>query len=447
MTYVPPKHPLAILQKIEFEEAVPPDDPRFVETEAARGSPRTLERLAKKFGLDLASNEFYPASKRHVLLFGHIGSGKSTELLNMAQRLHGSRKLYVINVDVLNELDRNNLHYADALMALTKRLTQQLLEQHIDIDSKALAKLSSWFSERVETEERARELVAQLNAGAKAKGGIPFFAELFANFTVAAKTNATYKDSLRHVIRNTFTQFAEAFNAFLHEVERTLGQRGLGERILFVIDGTDKLSSDDTKRFFVEDAEQLLAIDALMLYTAPLSLKYDGTPSKLDDFVLPMIKLANRDRAPHAAGREAVRDMLLKRADATVFAGDALIEELVDYSGGHPRELLRLLKLCCEFTEGRQIDDVAARKAINALASEYRRFLEPEDYALLVQMDAESEQHGGNNERTRRLLFRLALLEYDDGSWRRSHPAVRLLEGYRKAAAAAAPGPDHAPAG
>jgi stage V sporulation protein SpoVS len=174
------------------------------------------------------------------------------------------------------------------------------------------------------------------------------------------------------------------------------------------------------------------------LYTAPLSLKYDGIPSKLDDFVLPMIKLYNRDGTPHQPGRDAMRDILLKRANATVFASADLPDRLVDFSGGHPRELLRLLRLCCEFAEGRTIDAAAVDRAIDALASEYRRFLEPDDYALLAQMAAESEVHGGNNERTRRLLYRLALLEYNDGSWRCPHPAVKLLDGYKKAAEAAA---------
>jgi ribosomal protein S20 len=270
-----------------------------------------------------------------------------------------------------------------------------------------------------------------METGVEAKTGIPFFGSLFARATAAAKTNATYKDSLRTVIRNTYSQFAAAFNTFLRETETALQAAGRGQRILFIIDGTDRLRSDDTKRFFIEDAEQLLAIEALMLYSAPLSLKYDGIPlSKVDDIVLPIIKLNERDGQPYAAGRKAMRDMLLKRANQSVFADDSLIERLVDCCGGHPRELLRLLKLCCEFAESDKIDNNAVESAIKTLAADYRRFLEPEDYTLLVQMDRESEQHGGNNERTRRLLYRLALLEYNDGGWRRSHPAVRLLEGY-----------------
>ncbi len=435
MSYAPSKHPLEILQNIEFEEAIGPDDPRFVETEEARGSPRTLDRLARKFGLNLKTGEFYPASKRHVLLFGHIGCGKSTELLHLGKKLTATGRMCVVAVDALSSLDRNNLQYADALMAMAQALLERLSAENIPMSGDALAKLEAWFKERVLTEERAQELRAQLETGIKAESGIPFIGKLFAGFTAAFKTNATYKESLRQVIRNTYSQFAEAFNGFLRAAENGLQAKGKGERILFVIDGTDKLRGDDTRRFFIEDAEQLLAIEALMLYTAPISLKYEGTPlGKVDDIVLPVIKLQERDGTPFAAGIKAMHDILSLRAAPAAFADPALMDRLVEFSGGHPRELLRLVKLCCEFTEGDIIDADAVERACKSLSADYRRFLEPEDYALLVKMDGESEQHAGNDERTQRLLFRLAVLEYNDGSWRRSHPAVRQLEGYRQAA-------------
>ena len=236
---------------------------------------------------------------------------------------------------------------------------------------------------------------------------------------------------MRTVVRNTFTQFSAAFNRFLRETEQALAERGLGKRVLFVIDGTDKMRRDDTRDFFLHNAEQLLAIEALVVYTAPLSLKYESTVGgKLDaDLVLPMIRIDERDGTPFAEGRHAMREILLRRADLSLFAGEAQIGALVEASGGHPRELLRLLKLCCEITESSVIDGATTNAAMDALAADFRRFLEPEDYDLLASIDTDPA-HAGNDERTRRLLYNLALLEYNDGSWRRSHPAVRRLEGY-----------------
>ena len=145
-----------------------------------------------------------------------------------------------------------------------------------------------------------------------------------------------------------------------------------------------------------------------------------------------MIKIAEQDGSPVQAGRAVMREMLLRRAARTLFDGEEPIEELVSSCGGHPRELLRLLKLCCEFSDGATITASVVERAIGALAAEYRRFLEPEDYEHLVKIDL-SPVHTGNDERTRKLLYNLALLEYNDGAWRHSHPVVARLEGYRAA--------------
>jgi hypothetical protein len=78
------------------------------------------------------------------------------------------------------------------------------------------------------------------------------------------------------------------------------------------------------------------------------------------------------------------------------------------------------------------IDRAVLDAAVKLLAADYRRFLSPDDYATLAQLDAQP-QHDGNTEAIQQLLYKLALLEYNDGSWRRSHPVVRQLEGYRNA--------------
>jgi hypothetical protein len=127
-----------------------------------------------------------------------------------------------------------------------------------------------------------------------------------------------------------------------------------------------------------------------------------------------------------------VRSPLLLRVDRCLFASDAEVECLVEYSGGHPRELLRLLKLCCELADD-QIDAAVVQAAIEKLAADYRYFLKPADYVLLKAFDS-NPADGDNDEQTQDLLHRLALLQYNDGTWRRSHPVVRTLEGYRTAA-------------
>jgi hypothetical protein len=407
-----------------------------VPTEVARGSERTFVRLARKFGWDPLGGDFFAPNDKHVLFFGHIGSGKTTELRRYAAQLDASRRYYVVEVDVLAKLDRNNLQYTEALMAMAETLLERLSGDGHALDERALQPMRDWFGTAVSTRTHSRELSAELKTGLDLAGGIPGLVKLFASFTAAFKTGASQKSEWRQEIRNRFTTLAAAFSHLIREAEARLKAIGRAERVLFIVDGTDKMSGQDTLQFFVQDAEQLLAIQTLAIYTAPLHLKYDGRlGGKLDaDMVLPMIKLYEREGTRCEAGWTALRTLLLLRADRSLFDTDADVDRLVEFCGGHPRELLRLLKLCCEIADAR-IDAAVVQRAIDKLAADYRYFLKPADYVLLRAID-DNPAHGGNDERAQELLHRLALLQYNDGTWRRSHPVVRTLEGYRAQPAA-----------
>lgn len=435
--YSPPKKPLEILAKLDWDVGIGPDDPRWVDLDTARGSMPVRMRLAKKFGLDLADKSFVNIGQSHILLFGPIGCGKSTEIRRFVKEVEATGKLKPAVVSISDRLDKNNLRYADVLLCLAEEAVELCIRERILIDETTLRPLRDWFVEQIKTVEKATELQATLQTEASAGGGLPFIASLLAKITTAVKTNATYKTQLRDVVRNGFSQFADHFNALLAHVESRIASDKHFQRVLFVIDGTDKMTGDDARRFFVEDSEQLLAIRALVLYTAPLSLKYEGAaPIRLNsDLTLPIVKLHQRDGTRFVEGWAGLTALLEKRADPAAFASPDLFDRLIEMSGGHPRELMRLLKLCCEFA-GSRIEAADVESAIDALAADYRMFLEPEDYRLLANIDQAGGEHLGNDARTCKLLHRLALLAYNNGSWRETHPVVRTLEGYKKAHAA-----------
>lgn len=438
--YQPPRDILEVLQRIEFEEALEPNDPRRVDTREARGSQKTLGRLARKLGFLMESGRFLPLTQKHILFFGHVGTGKTTELKFYSADLKRTGYFLPVEVDVPGVLDRNNLQYADLLMAMAHALLETLKQERIALPKDGIKELETWFAEKVATRGELAEFTSEVKAGGEVSVGLPLLAKLFTNFSSAFKANATYKEELRRVIRNTFTQLAEAFNRLIRSAEAALAKKNRKSpvRVLFVIDGTDKLRADDRKRLFVEDTELLLAVDTLAIYTAPIALKYeDALVGRLDaDLVLPMIKLQDAYGVRCESGWQAMREILLRRADRSLFEDERDIERLIESSGGHPREMLRLLQLCCEFAEAR-IDAQVVQQSVAQLASEYRRLLQSDDYRLLVQIDR-NPLDVGNDEAIRHLLYCLALLEYNDGTWRRSHPVIRTLEGYRRAAAAAA---------
>ena len=434
MSYQPPDDIWQVNVELHPGEPLDGDrDPRWVDTAAARGD-YNLGAFYQRLGLSGGVLKS-PPDQGYYLFCGHRGSGKSTELRRMRNQLHADDGYYVVFADVTEDLDVNNLRYADVLLHLAGRLAEQLAADETVIEHEHLRELNEWFSERVEKRASTRQFALEARAGFEGQLGLPGFARLFARFSDTIKTNSTYKDELRLVLRNTFSDFAGAFNHLIEAAQDRLPGND-GRRILFIVDGTDRLGSDDAEAFFRNDVYQLQQIRSLFVYCAPVHLTYEASLGQSFNHVfrLPMVKVADPDGRRNDLGIRTMREMLFKRASSALFdAGVADI--LIEASGGHARDLLRLLHNAFMYSTSGRFDRKAAEQAVNELAKDFLRILNVEDYAVLVRMDAASTPPPITDQ-TRQLLYNLALLEYNNFYWR-SHPAIRTLDHYRQAVDAA----------
>lgn len=434
--YHPPNTLWEVNRQLHFDEPLDGDsDPRWVDTEAARGeySHRPLYRsLGVSGSLTLMGT---PPDRGYYLFSGHRGCGKSTELRRIRKDLHTDDLYYVVFGDAAKELDVNNLRYHDILLHLAGRLADQLAEDDIAVNAQHLESLRDWFTQRVEKRERTKEFAEQARAGLRADAGIPFIARVFGEISTAIKTNSTYKEELRLTLQNYFSEFAAAFNRFIEASSSSIVEANRGHGILFIVDGTDRLRDEDARSFFLADVHQLQQVESLFIYCAPIHLMYESgatTHGFTKTFQLPMIKIENEDGSMRHDGYSAMRDMLHRRADQELFS-DGVADYLIEYSGGHPRELLRLLQATFSFAEGTLFDMDSAKRAVRHLASDYRRILNPSDYEVLVGID-QSLTDPQRSSDSRRLLYNLALLEYNNFFWR-SHPVIRTTDAYGRALA------------
>lgn len=415
-------------QKLQLDEYLGAGDPRWVDTEAARGQD-SLNLLRKALGVDRGSGKLRAPEHGYFLFCGHRGSGKSTELRRLAHELHHDGLYSVVFADATQELDVNNLRYQDVLLHLASKLTEQLDRDKIRVDPVHLRELQDWFTERVEKTEKTKAFALEARAGAKADIGLPFLARVYAQISTALKTNTTYKDELRRTLRNHFTDFSAGFNKLIEVAECEIRRR-----ILFVIDGTDRLSGDDAQSFFVSDVYQLQQVRGVFIYCAPVHLAYEEDNNVGQNFTsvfhLPMIKVADDNGSPRDAGYTAMRDMLHRRAVPELF-DDGVADFLIEHSGGHPRGLLQLLLNAFMHAEHNRFDAPSARRAVRDMAANYRRILRPNDYRLLAAIDT-GNPSASEYERVNALLYNLALLEYNDFYWR-SHPVVRTTQEYAAA--------------
>lgn len=433
---------MSVNNAIDFKDALGVDDPRYVETVNARAE-RFQRHFFRTLGYDSVSDNFEPpvaGASKHVLFFGHVGCGKSTELARLSRALHASHLYWVVNVDLLALLDPHNINYSDVWLAVAQQLVQRLADDAIPVAPQILRRLENWFNQQVLTNVQIKDFSAELSAGAEIGGGIPSLLKLFGKFTSAIKTGSTYRDEIRTVVRNSYGEFIGALNQLFVAAISAIQDAGRGQQILIVIDGPDRFRGDDWRKFFVDDSNQLTQASCVVVYTAPMALKSSG--ARLDAFeslALPMVKLAEFDTgARRVEAFDAMRQVIFKRAHYSLFADIDTVDALIEYSGGHMRDALRLLSYSCVEADATPLQRTDIDAAAKRLAGDYRSWIPQGDaYTVLAQVAAQPD-NAGSSEIITKLVEGGALLEYNNGSWRQPHPVIRLLHGYQLAVQALA---------
>ena len=421
---------------LRFDEPLDPGDPRLVPLNDVRGDFNEGHLLWQLGILEPGSAAETTIERQRLLFGGHRGCGMSTELRRLTQLLHRPDRYFVVFLDALTELDIHNLRYSDISLAKAKVLLLKLQDFNIEVANVFLAKLESWFDQRLRQRVTARDFALQITAGAQTKTGIPFLVDLFAKLQSSIKLNSTYKEEVRTVVRNTFSEFAEAFNTLIRHAEDRINAAGLGQRVLFIVDGTDRLQSEEADDFFINNVHQLQELDTNVIYCAPISLLTERIVlHSYEPFRLPMIKIQEKGaRVVLPAPMERLRELVANRVSSELFDDPLTIDHLIEHAGGHVRDLIRLLRYALREAQGRVITKAMAEAAIRQLATEYRRLIEQDDYQLLVEIDRAPVDYAPISDKTRRMLYDLVLLEYNSFWWQ-SHPVVRTLPGYQQALA------------
>lgn len=434
----------------DFRRDVDSTSPFHHPLEGHRGE-YSRQRMLNTFQLD-AQGDLRPGTKPRkteaVLFGGHVGCGKSTELRDYAVLLRRSYTVQLLELTKL--LDINNLRFSDLLIALAHALVSTFEDQKLSLrpDPVFLDPVLEWFETRIVKQERFRDIEGEIKTEVKAKGGIPLLVSLLATITGKIRGGASYREELRREVRDGFLQLLGHFNALIAHANGLLAFQRRGP-LLFIIDGSDKLSKEDSETFFHADVNQLGQIQTNLIVCAPISvlLETGATAQRFTRVQLPMVKIYGEDETPRAAEEEALVELVLKRMPIEYFDSRDTVRYLVRCSGGHVRDLLRLVKAAfSRVTSETCITRHLAKQAARDLASDYRRLIMQDDWADLVRIDRSCGEEKDRTDSRLRLLYDLVLLEYNNYWWR-SHPLVRLLSPYAKArataeaAAAATPGP------
>ena len=420
---------------LRYNDAISPEDERYADLNRGRG-PRVFDSLFRQLGMDKYGNPKLVdvENSQYILFCGHRGCGKSTELKRIANILKRPDAYFVVECNIVEDLDPNNIEYVDILFLAAQRLADVLSESGIEVDNQHMKDLKDFFNERVISNLKSKDFSTGISVGGKALTGFPLVASIFGQFTAAFKFNSTYKEEVRTIVKNHFSLFKTIFNRMLNEIKENIKRCNRGKNLLIIIDGTDRLTRDACDQIFINNASQLKQIDTNFIYTVPIHIVYeDHQVANFYDkvFVLPMVIIEDHNAVERdKKGWSAMKEMISKRVPDELFDSEETINRVIEMSGGHPRELLHILQEAFNSSDTDLFDRDAVERALETIKADYMCFLDAADYKRLARLAIDDDKE--SDEQMKRLLFNSAALEYNS-YWRMVNPIIRETIEYQKA--------------
>lgn len=361
-----------------------------------------------------------------LLFTGHVGSGKSTELNKLATHLEN--QFFIVNLDVRQSLNLSDLSYVDILLGLTTALFRRATEESVLRQAPAQIATNVWEDIHVFIEHTifgpVRPPTPQAEASFSAKVNV-----LAAEFEAKFSQEASTRQVVREQMEGRVVELVDKLDFVARQVRDAYRRP-----VLFFVENTDKPDLDKARDLFVNHTHTLTNFQAAAIYTFPVGLRYSPDFALVKDhfdhdFVLPNIKVRERDGREAEQGTNCLHETVRKRADLDLFDVQAL-DTMVRASGGLVRTLLiRLTQSAAVYALSQRHARIMPESAQAAIAEEeadYIAALSAEDYDVLAARMADREL--SSDEGVQRLLQSRALMEYANGTpWCDVHPIIHDL--------------------
>ncbi len=429
-------------KRCDPRESLPWDDERLV-SDGAMAKARGRDWVEKLAGqVELSQLTGGPAFE---LFTGLPGSGKSTELHRLQARLEdpeGAHLLAVL-IDAEEVMDLyNTIDVPDILIAILAETERRVLVEEGGNPANALkdGKLKRFWNWLTETEVELKGI----EASAGGEVGLPGVAKVSAGGKVVLdmKTRPLLREKVRKTLDGQLTAFINQIKEAIGELDERARAAGY-EGLVVIFDSLEKLQGTTSnwkdvlasaELVFANRAAQL-RLPVHVLYTIPMALILR---IRAQVTLLPMLKLYERTSGERAAGFDAAREIIRKRIPdehLDEFFGapnrEARVDRLIEWSGGYPREIIRLLRNCV--TEP-SLDEELFERILSTAADEYRRTVLGSAYPLLARLNVDKPSQILDREEDRetvdRLLQNNVVLGYlNSEPWYDIHPAVQKLKG------------------
>lgn len=430
-------------------EPVTPNDAFYVDFKNLRGEfqERDVMRILNVTKPDGQYRfNYHPNHSNKTLLFlaGMRGSGKTSELAKYAQLLHSPDCFFVVTCNVDEELDMDNVQYMDILVFQLEKLLQKAAEVDLSLNDAILDSMNEWFQERVK--EINRSLKAEGNAELEVGNDSPFTVAGLLGKLLGVTTklklglSGSYERAvaIRTTIKNRFPDFSIKFNTFIEQTNEQLRREDKGQEILFIVDGLEKTMSATTRRAIIMDeSNRIRQIKANTIFTLPIELmKEEQHILNFSEIItFPFIKILDRNGGMVQEAIQRFEEFVCKRVAPELFDSMETIHLTIRYSGGSPRQLLRIIEQAGwqADTNVGQITIENMQRAIEKLGNATARYLEPTDFAILKALKADLDEGNpiGFDSSIQNLLEKEIIFEYNDGTYKRVNPLLEISKLYQ----------------
>jgi hypothetical protein len=421
-------------QQCDPAKSLPPNDPRYVPCAGTRGEGDLVTKLTNAV-------RWSEDASVHLLVAGHRGGGKSTELLRLKHALEnpprGEGKFFVVYFEAdMEDIDVNDVDFPDLILAIIRQVGKSLREvEQIDLRPSWLNRFMNDLKEFLGSEVEFEKL--ELDAK-------------IAKLSAAIKSSPNARRKIRERLEPNVSNLIEAGNNLLDEAVTQLKAKGYRDLVL-IADNLDRIvlrnipdSQFNThEQLFINRGSQLAQMRCHIVYTLPISMVFSPKATALVNVfgrrpnVLPMVKVIDQKGTDSPQGIETMKQIVRKRlaaasvAEADAFDSPDTLDYLCRMSGGHPRNVLILVRSACTAASALPLTRNITEQAVQEMSNDFERALNsPKFFEILRKIE---QTHGlPGSEHDQLLLYNLSVLEYLNGNpWYAVNPAVRTLEKFK----------------
>ncbi|MCC3407081.1 MAG: AAA family ATPase [Microcoleus sp. PH2017_10_PVI_O_A] len=388
--------------------------------------------------------EFQESEQFTTILFtGHSGCGKSTELKLIQKQWEKDYR--IIYLEVNEETDINDVSYTDLYLIVIKQVEFELRKLKLQLDDKLRKNFEAWFKDVTEETEQTVESSVSIEGEATLGSEAPFLAKLLVKLLAQIKGSDRRKKSIRQILEKDVSRLKADINLLLNDGTRQLRNKFPNYKgFLIIFDNLDRVSPEVGNHLFFDYAAQLQQLDCTIVYTVPLSVLYSaknlnnnfGNPH-----IVPMVNIYEFDRDNcdlnyNQAGLNAIASLIERRVEVDkIFESREELLELAKASGGHVRQLIRMMRTACLTASTNGNAKITADDVIYAVKQEqfnFERIIPQNHYPVLAETCL--TKNITKDDVGQLMLFNTSVLEYNGKNrWNYPNPVVKQNEEFQKA--------------